>query len=203
MKLSSTRAALAAVLIVSAPLAGCGYNTLPTQEERARAAMADLQAAYQRRADLVGNLVATVRGAAVQERTVLVEVTEARARATGINLSPETLSDPAALARFQSSQSALSQSLGRLLVVTENYPQLQTNQNFMALQVQLEGTENRINNQRRDYNEAARVYNTSLRTFPTVIWAKTFQSGQRPMALFEAAPGSEAAPTVNFGAAMA
>src|SRR5690606_1295460 len=119
--------ALAAVLALAPAAAGCGYNTIPTKEERARAAWADVERAYQRRADLVPSLVATVQGAAVQERTVLTEVTEARARATSVNVTPETLNDPAAMAQFQSAQGELSQALSRLLLVVENYPQLQAN----------------------------------------------------------------------------
>ena len=191
-------AALAAILALAPAAAGCGYNAIPTKEERARAAWADVEGAYQRRADLVPSLVATVQGAAVQERTVLTEVTEARARATSVNVTPETLNDPAAMARFQSAQGELSQALSRLLLVVENYPQLQANQNFLVLQQQLEGTENRINVSRNDYNEAVRDYNTELRTFPGVVWANTLHGSAEPMPLFEAADGAEVAPTVNF-----
>lgn len=191
-------AALVAILALAPAAAGCGYNTIPTKEERARAAWADVEGAYQRRADLVPSLVATVQGAAVQERTVLTEVTEARARATSVNVTPETLNDPAAMAQFQAAQGELSQALSRLLLVVENYPQLQSSQNFLVLQQQLEGTENRINVSRNDYNEAVRAYNTELRTFPGVVWANTLHGSAEPMPLFEAAPGAEVAPTVNF-----
>lgn len=191
-------AALAAILALAPVAAGCGYNTIPTKEERARAAWADVEGAYQRRADLVPSLVATVQGAAVQERTVLTEVTEARARATSVNITPETLNDPAAMAQFQAAQGELSQALSRLLLVVENYPQLQSSQNFMVLQHQLEGTENRINVERRVYNEAVRDYNTELRTFPGVVWANTLHGSAEPLPLFEAAQGAEVAPTVNF-----
>lgn len=191
-------AALAAILALTPVAAGCGYNTIPTKEERARAAWADVEGAYQRRADLVPSLVATVQGAAVQERTVLTEVTEARARATSVNITPETLNDPAAMAQFQAAQGELSQALSRLLLVVENYPQLQSSQNFMVLQHQLEGTENRINVERRVYNEAVRDYNTELRTFPGVVWANTLHGSAEPLPLFEAAQGAEVAPTVNF-----
>lgn len=179
-------------------LAGCGYNTIPTKEERARAAWADLQAQYQRRADLVPNLVATVQGAAAQERAVLTEVTEARARATGITANERVLNDPEQFRRFEQAQGELSQALSRLLMVVENYPQLQANQNFLTLQAQLEGTENRILVARRDYNERARDYNTELRTFPGVIWANTFHSGAEPMPLFTASETAQSAPTVSF-----
>lgn len=199
MTMTATRlAGLAAVLMLAPAVSGCGYNDIPTKEERAKAAWADVEGAYQRRADLVPSLVATVQGAAVQERTVLTEVTEARARATSVNVTPETLNDPAAMARFQAAQGELSQALSRLLLVVENYPQLQSSQNFMVLQQQLEGTENRINVERRVYNDAVRDYNTELRTFPGVIWARTLHGSAEPMPLFEAAPGAETAPTVSF-----
>ena len=192
---------LAAVAIVALPaLGGCGYNTIPTKQERAEAAWADVQSQYQRRADLIPNLVATVQGASVQERTTLTQVIEARARATSVNVTPETLQDPQAFQRFQAAQGELSQALSRLLMVTENYPTLQSNQNFLALQSQLEGTENRITIARRDYNEAVRDYNTTLRTFPNVIWANTAHSGSKPMQLFTASQAAQSAPTVNFDA---
>lgn len=197
--MTGSRARLAAVAAAAAlPLAGCGYNTIPTKQERAEAAWADVQSQYQRRADLIPNLVATVQATAVQERTALTQVTEARARATGVTLTPETLNDPAAFQRYQAAQGELSQALSRLLMVVENYPQLQANQNFLTLQAQLEGTENRINIARRDYNEAVRDYNTSLRTFPTVIWAKTAHAGAEPMPLFAASAQAQTAPPVAF-----
>ncbi|QBX38010.1 LemA family protein [Brevundimonas sp. S30B] len=190
--------ALAIAVVVATPLSACGYNAIPTKQERAEAAWADVQSQYQRRADLIPNLVATVQAAAVQERTTLTQVTEARARATGVTVSPETLNDPAAFQRYQAAQGELSQALSRLLMVVENYPQLQANQNFLTLQAQLEGTENRINIARRDYNEAVRDYNTSLRTFPTVLWAKTAHAGAQPMQLFAASAAAQTAPTVTF-----
>lgn len=191
-------AAVAAALVLLPAVSACGYNTIPTKQERAEAAWADVQSQYQRRADLIPNLVATVQGAATQERTTLTQVIEARARATSVQVTPETLSDPAAFQAFQSAQGQLTSALSRLLVTVEAYPQLQANQNFLQLQSQLEGTENRITIARRDYNEAVRDYNTSLRTFPTVIWAKTFQSGNEPMQLFTATTEAQAAPTVSF-----
>ncbi len=190
--------AIAAAVIILPTVAGCGYNTIPAQQEAARTAWANVQSQYQRRADLIPSLVSTVQGAAIQERTTLTQVTEARARATGVTVSPETLNDPAAFQRYQAAQGELSQALSRLLMVVENYPQLQANQNFLALQSQLEGTENRIAVARRDYNTAVQAYNTSLRTFPTLIWAKTFQSDAEPMQLFSATPEAQTAPTVNF-----
>ena len=190
--------AIAAVVITLPAVSACGYNTIPTKQERAEAAWADVQSQYQRRADLIPNLVATVQGAAIQERTTLTQVIEARARATAVQVTPETLSDPAAFQAFQAAQGQLTSALSRLLVTVEAYPQLQANQNFLQLQSQLEGTENRITIARRDYNEAVRDYNTSLRTFPTVIWAKTAFSGEEPMQLFTATAEAQTAPQVSF-----
>ncbi|CAN5298963.1 LemA family protein [soil metagenome] len=191
-------AAIAALMIAVPAVSGCGYNTIPTKQVRAEAAWADVQSQYQRRADLIPNLVATVQGAAIAERTTLSEVINARAKATSVQVTPETLNDPAAFQAFQAAQGQLSGALSRLLVSVEAYPNIQSNQNFVQLQSQLEGTENRINIARNDYNEAVRDYNTSLRTFPTVLWAKTFQSGSQPMQLFTAAADAQAAPTVTF-----
>lgn len=182
-------------------LAGCGVNTIPTQDEQVKAAWGEVQNQYQRRADLVPNLVATVKGYAAQEATVLTQVTEARASATQVRVDASTITDPAAFERYQAAQNQLSGVLGRLLSITENYPDLKSNQNFLALQSQLEGTENRIAISRRDYNEAARVYNTTLRTFPTVLWAKTLYSGQKPALPFTAAVTAQDAPTVSFDTA--
>jgi LemA protein len=191
----------AVVAIAPIALAGCGYNTIPTKEEQARAKWADVQGTYQRRADLIPNLVETVRGYAAQERAVLTEVTQARARATAVTVDASTLTDPAAMARYAAAQDQLSGVLGRLMMIQERYPDLKSNQNFLALQNEIEATENRINIARRDYNynEAARDYNTSLRTFPTVIWAKTLHSGSKPMQLFTATASAQTAPTVDFG----
>jgi len=190
--------AIAAVVITLPAVSACGYNTIPTKQERAEAAWADVQSQYQRRADLIPNLVATVQGAAIAERTTLTQVIEARARATSVQITPETLSDPAAFQAFQAAQGQLTGALSRLLATVEAYPQLQANQNFLQLQSQLEGTENRITIARRDYNEAVRDYNTTLRTFPSVIWAKTFQSGSEPMQLFTASAEAQNAPSVSF-----
>jgi LemA protein len=195
----NSRFGMAAVVILAVPaLSACGYNTIPTKQERAQAAWADVQSQYQRRADLIPNLVATVQGAAIQERTTLTQVTEARARATAVQVTPETLSDPAAFQQFQAAQGQLTSARSRLLVTVEAYPQLQANQGFLQLQSQLEGTENRITIARRDYNEAVRDYNTSLRTFPTVIWARTVFSGEEPMQLFTATAEAQSAPQVQF-----
>jgi LemA protein len=181
-------------------LSGCGINTIPTLDEQVKAQWGEVQNQYQRRADLIPNLVETVRGYAAQERNVLVEVTEARSRATSIQVTPETIRDPAAMAQFQQAQDQLSGALSRLLVVSERYPELRSNQNFMTLQSQLEGTENRVAIARRDYNEAVRVYNTEIRTFPGSIWASTVHGWAEPAQQFTAAPGAERAPRVNFGA---
>ena len=180
-------------------LAGCGLNTVPTAEEQVNAKWGDLQADYQRRADLIPNLVRTVERYAQQERTVLTDVTNARARATSIQLSADDLSDPAKVQQFAQAQGQLSTSLGRLLATFEAYPDLKSNQNFLALQDQLEGTENRINVSRRDYNEAVREYNTTIRTFPDAIGARIFY-GAKPKVPFEAAAGAQEAPKVDFNA---
>ena len=198
MTLATRFARLFAPLLLTFTLAACGVNTIPTLEEGAKAAWADVQNQYQRRADLIPNLVATVQGYAKQERDVLVEVTEARSRATSVQVSPEQLNDPKAVQQFADAQGALSQSLGRLLLVVEKYPDLKSNQNFLALQSQLEGTENRIAIARRDYNEAVRRYNTEIRTFPSLIGAR-FIYGAQPMQPFQAtAPNADRAPTVKF-----
>lgn len=179
-------------------LAGCGLNSVPTAEEAAKARWADVQNEYQRRADLIPNLVSTVRGFAAQERAVLTEVTEARARATSVQVSADDLTDPAKVQQFEAAQGALGQSLGRLLVSVEAYPQLTSNQNFLALQNELSTTENQIGIARRDYNTAVQAYNTRIRTFPDAIGAKIFY-GAEPMTPFKAtSPGAETAPTVNF-----
>jgi LemA protein len=181
-------------------LAGCGINSVPTADEQVNAAWGNLQADYQRRADLVPNLVATVKGYAQQERTVLTQVTEARAKATSIQLKADDLSDPAKVQAFQNAQNQLGGSLGRLLATFEAYPDLKSNQNFLALQDQLEGTENRINASRRDYNETVREYNTLIRTFPTAIGAKVFYNA-KPKVPFEAAAAAQEAPKVEFNTA--
>lgn len=191
------RAVLAVLAALS--LASCGINSVPTAEEQVNAAWGNLQADYQRRADLIPNLVATVKGYAQQEKTVLTQVTEARAKATSIQLNAGDLSDPAKVQAFQNAQAQLGGSIGRLLATFEAYPDLKSNQNFLALQDQLEGTENRIEVSRRDYNEAVRQYNTLIRTFPTAIGAKVFY-GAKPKVPFEASAAAQQAPTVDFNA---
>jgi len=181
-------------------LSGCGLNSVPTSEEQVNAAWGNLQSEYQRRADLVPNLVATVKGYAQQEKSVLVEVTEARAKATSIQLKADDLSDPNKVKQFQDAQNQLGGSLGRLLASFEAYPDLKSNQNFLTLQAQLEGTENSILVARRDYNEAVRSYNTRIRTFPDAIGAKVFY-GAKAKVPFEASAGAQTAPKVNFNTA--
>ena len=179
-------------------LSGCGINSVPTAEEQVNAQWANLQADYQRRADLIPNLVATVKGYAQQEKSVLVEVTEARANATRIQLSPADLSDPQKVSAFNDAQNRLTQAIIPFQRMQEAYPDLKSNQNFLALQDQLEGTENRINASRRDYNEAVQSYNTRIRTFPDAIGAKVFY-GAKPKVPFQAASAAQEAPSVNFG----
>jgi len=179
-------------------LAGCGINSVPTAEEQVNAKWGDLQADYQRRADLIPNLVATVKGYAQQEKSVLIGVTQARADATAVHLSAADLSDPAKVKAFNDAQSRLTQAIIPLQRLQEAYPDLKSNQNFMALQDQLEGTENRIEISRRDYNEVVRQYNTLIRTFPTAIGAKVFY-GAKPKVPFEAAAAAQNTPTVSFG----
>jgi LemA protein len=197
ISMSHIRAVLAAVglgLLVS----GCGYNTIPTLEEQAKAKWADVQNNYQRRADLIPNLVNTVQGYAKQEKDVLTSVVEARAKATQVKIDVSQLDNPEKLKQFQDAQNQLSGALGRLLAVSENYPDLKSNQNFLALQSQLEGTENRIAVARRDYIEAVRAYNTELETFPGVLWAATFFRAKKPMAEFTAGDNAQAPPQVKF-----
>jgi LemA protein len=193
------RIARVALLIV-APLivAGCGINTIPTKEERAKAQWAEVQNQYQRRADLIPNLVNTVKGYAAQERNVLTEVTQARASATQVKVDASTVTDPAKFQQFAQAQDRLSGALGRLMLIQERYPDLKSNENFMALQSQLEGTENRIAIARRDYNDAVRDFNTTLRTFPQILWARTVYSSSQPMQLFAATAAAQGAPTVSF-----
>ena len=189
---------LAPVAAVS--LAGCGLNSVPTAEEQVNAAWGNLQSEYQRRADLVPNLVSTVKGYAQQERTVLTEVTNARAKATSIQLIANDLSDPAKVRQFSDAQAQLGGSLGRLLATFEAYPDLKSNENFLTLQSQLEGTENQIRVARRDYNESVRSYNTRIRTFPDAIGAKVFY-GAKPKVPFEASTEAQSAPKVDFNTA--
>ncbi len=190
--------AMLVVVVLGVSVSACGYNAIPTLEEAAKAKWADVQNQYQRRADLIPNLVATVQGYAKQEKDTLTAVTEARAKATSINVDPSELTDPEKVKQFQAAQEQLSGALGRLLAISENYPDLKSNQNFLALQSQLEGTENRIAVARRDYIEAARAFNTSLETFPSILWAKTIFAGKKPLAAFTASDAAQTAPQVKF-----
>jgi len=193
-----TRAAL--ILLAPLLIAGCGVNTIPTKDEKAKAAWAEVQNQYQRRADLIPNLVETVKGYAAQERQVLTEVTEARASATQVKVDASTITDPAAFQRYAAAQDQLTGVLGRLMMIQERYPDLKSNENFMALQSQLEGTENRIAIARRDYNEAVRDYNTEIRTFPGALWAGTVHRWAKPMQTFQASAAAQSAPSVSFQA---
>lgn len=187
----------ALVAAASLSLAGCGINSVPTAEEEAKAKWADVESAYQRRADLVPNLVETAKAAAASETQILTNVTQARAAATSINVTTDDLSNPETFEKFQSAQNQLTQALGQLRTVVENYPQLQSQARFSDLMTQLEGTENRINEARRDYNAAVQAYNTTIRTFPDAIGAKVIY-GAKPMVGFKADAGAATAPKVNF-----
>ena len=197
VSISRIRAMLAAV-VLGLTASSCGYNTIPTEEEQAKAKWADVQNNYQRRADLIPNLVATVQGYAKQEKDVLTAVVEARAKATQVKIDASELTDPEKLKQFQDAQNQLTGALGRLLAVSENYPDLKSNQNFLALQSQLEGTENRIAVARRDYIDAVRTYNTTLKTFPGLLWASTAFRNNKPMAEFTASDTAQQPPVVKF-----
>jgi LemA protein len=189
---------LAFIGLMALSLSACGINSVPTAEENAKAKWADVQAAYQRRADLIPNLQATVQGAAGSERQILTEVIDARSRATAIQITGDDLTDPAKVQQFQAAQSQLGGTLSRLMATVEAYPQLQSQQGFQTFMSQIEGTENRINIAIRDYNEAVRAYNTTIRTFPDAIGAKVIH-GAEAMVPFEAQAGANQAPTVDFG----
>jgi LemA protein len=188
----------AVIALAAVGLASCGVNTVPTKEEAAKAQWGQVQSAYQRRADLIPNLVESVKAAAGSENQILSNVINARARATSINVTTNDLSDPATFNKFQAAQNQLTQALGQLRTVVENYPTLQSQGRFADLMTALEGTENRINVERDRYNEAAQDYNTTIRTFPSIMAAKIIY-GSKPLQYFTAQPGSETAPTVNFG----
>ena len=186
-----------AVVVLGGVLWAFGiYNSLVRLDQQVNEKWAQVQNVYQRRADLVPNLVETVKGFATQERTVLEEVTKARASVAGIKATPELVNDPAAMKKFQDAQNQLGGALSRLLVTVERYPELKSNQNFLALQSQLEGTENRITVERMRYNEAVRDYNTRLRLAPGSIVAR--MAGFKEKAFFEATPESQTAPKVKF-----
>ena len=184
--------------LAAVSLAGCGLNSIPTAEENVNAKWGQVQSEYQRRADLIPNLVSTVKGYAKQESSVLIEVTQARAAAGQIKLSADDLSDPAKVKAFNDAQNRVSAAIIPLQRLQEAYPDLKSNANFLTLQSQIEGTENSILVSRKDYNEAVQGYNTRIRTFPDAIGAKIFY-GAKPKAMFEASSGSQAAPKVDFG----
>ncbi len=190
----------ALVVLLGLMVSGCGVNTIPTQEEAARAKWSEVLNQYQRRADLIPNLVETVKGYAAQERQVLEAVINARAKATQTTLQvpPDILTNPEAFKKFQEAQSQLTGALGRLIAVSENYPDLKSNQNYLALQSQLEGTENRIAVARRDYIQAVQAYNTELRTFPGVIWATILYRNNKPMETFTVPTETTKPPAVKF-----
>jgi LemA protein len=189
--------AAAAIALLGLALVGCGVNNVPTLEERAKASWGEVQNQYQRRADLIPNLVETVKGFAAQEREVLTAVVEARAKASQVKVDASTITDPARFKEFQDAQNQLSGALGRLLVTVERYPELKSNQNFLALQSQLEGTENSVAVARRDYIQAVQAFNTEIRTFPGVIWARLFW-GAKAMESFTSTAGAEQPPAVKF-----
>jgi len=194
---AKVRAPLFAVA-VSLWLAGCGVNAIPTSEEQAKAAWSEVLNQYQRRSDLIPNLVETVKGYATQEREVLTSVVEARAKATAVTVDASTLTDPAKFKQFQDAQAELSRALGRLIAVSEAYPDLKSNQNFLTLQSQIEGTENRIAVARRDYIRAVQAYNVELKTFPGVIWANVLYRGNKPMETFTISEQQMQVPKVKF-----
>ncbi len=199
--LTQRLARIAVLMIAPLALVACGINSIPTKEEKAKAQWAEVQNQYQRRSDLIPNLVATVKGYAAQESSVLIGVSEARAGAMQVKSDASITTDPAAFQRYAAAQNSLSVALAPMRVLQENYPDLKSNQNFMALQSQLEGTENRIAISRRDYNEAVRDFNTTLRTFPQVFWAKTMYAASKPMELFQATASAQSAPSVDFAPA--
>jgi LemA protein len=194
---------LGLIVIAGAALSGCGYNTIQTQDEAVAAAWSEVVNQYQRRADLIPNLVATVKGFAAQEQAVLIGVTEARARATSIQVTPELLNDPEALRQFQAAQGELTSALKSLLVVVERYPDLKSDQNFRDLQAQLEGTENRIAVARNRYIESVQTYNATIRRFPVNLTAKMFGHDIKPNFTVENEAAISAPPVVEFAMAPA
>ena len=190
-----------ALIALTAPLAGCGVNNIPTYKEDAKAAWAEVLNQYKRRSDLIPNLVETVKGFADQERTVLTEDVEARAKATQVqaNIPADILTNPEAMKKFQDAESQLGGALGRLLAVVERYPDIKSGQNFILLQSQIEGTENRIAVARRDYINAVRAYNTEITTFPGRLWKTVLYPSSQEMATFDIPPEEMKAPKVDFG----
>lgn len=187
------------MIALTALLGGCGVNNIPTYEQSAKAAWSEVQNQYKRRADLIGNLVETVKGFAEQEKSVLTEVTEARAKAVAVQIPADVLTNPAALKQFQDAQNTLGGALRQLMVAVERYPDIKSGENFRQLQSQLEGTENRISIARRDYIDAVRVYNTEISTYPGMWWKSFLYPDKKEMASFEATPEETKTPKVDFG----
>ncbi len=192
-------AAAVALVVASLSLAGCGINNIPTYEQSAKARWSEVLNQYKRRSDLIPNLVESVKGFAEQERSVLTQVTEARARATSMQIPPDILTNPDAMKRFQDAQNTLGGALRQLLVVAERYPDIKSGQNFLALQQQLEGTENRIAIARRDYIESVRVYNTEINTIPGRWWKAFLYPAAKDMATFDIPAEEVKTPKVDFG----
>lgn len=190
--------AVFAVIATALTMAGCGINTIPTYEQQAKAAWSEVLNQYKRRTDLIPNLVQSVKGFADQEKSVLTEVTEARRQATNIQIPPDILTNPDAMKKFQDAQSTLGGALGRLMAVVERYPDIKSGQNFLALQSELAGTENRIAIARRDYIEAVRAYNTEITTFPGRIWKTVMYPSAKEMATFDIPAEEQKAPKVDF-----
>jgi LemA protein len=197
--LALRRAGLLTIMFAVLTLSGCGINTIPTYEQDAKAAWSEVLNQYKRRSDLIPNLVESVKGFADQEKSVLTQVTEARAKATSTQLPPDVLTNPEAMKRFQDAQNNLGGALRQLLVVSERYPDIKSGQNFLALQSQLEGTENRIAIARRDYITAVKAYNTEITTFPGRIWKSVMYSSAKEMATFDIPAEEQKAPKVDFG----
>jgi LemA protein len=200
-RLSSRLFPLITLLVAAVLLSGCGVNTIPTYEQDAKAKWSEVQNQYKRRTDLIPNLVESVRGFADQEKSVLTGVTEARAKATQVqvNLPPDILTNPEAMKKFSEAQNQLTSALGKLLAVSERYPDIKSGANFMALQNQIEGTENRIAISRRDYIESVRRYNTEINTFPGRIWKSVLYPTSKDMATFEVPAQETQTPKVDFG----
>ena len=190
--------ALLATIFAALAVAGCGINNIPTYEQSAKAAWSEVLNQYKRRTDLIPNLVETVKGFAEQEKSVLTEVIEARAKATSVQLPLDKLTDPEAMKKFQEAQGQLTGALGRLLVTIEKYPDIKSGQNFLALQSALEGTENRIGVARRDYIESVRVYNTELNTIPGRWWKSFMYPAAKEMASFDIPAEEQKTPKVDF-----
>ena len=191
--------AVIAVLVLTLPIAGCGINNIPTYEQSAKAAWSEVLSQYKRRADLIPNLVESVKGFADQERTVLTQVTEARAKATSVQIPANILTDPEAMKKYQDAQNTLGGALRQLLAVVERYPDIKSGQNFLALQQQVEGTENRIAIARRDYIQAVRQYNTEITTIPGRWWKSLLYPSATEMASFDIPPEEMKTPKVDFG----